>query len=60
MSERDKEALTVLFHGLALGFGFIWLGGFAIGYPHGSWVVGWILPALAVASLVASSKVRRK
>ena len=60
MSERDREAITVLLHGLALGFGFVWLGGFAIGYSEGSSVVGWSLFGLAVGCLVASFRFRGK
>lgn len=56
MSSEDKAGLVVLFRGLAVGLGFVWLFGFAIGYQGWSWVACWVLAGLAVGSLVVASK----
>lgn len=59
MSSEDKAGLVVLFRGLALGLGFVWLFGFAIGYSEWAWVACWLLPVGAVASLVVASRFNR-
>jgi hypothetical protein len=46
VSRADVEALVVLWKGIALGFGFVWLFGFAVGYPN-----AWLPLILAGASL---------
>jgi hypothetical protein len=46
MSRSDVDALVVLWKGIALGFGFVWLFGFAVGYPN-----AWIPLIIAGASL---------
>jgi hypothetical protein len=55
MSSEDKAGLAVLFRGLAVGLGYVWLFGFAIGYQDWGWVA-WVLAGLAVGSLVVASK----
>jgi hypothetical protein len=50
---RVRPEFAIIFYGLAVGLGFFWLMGFAVGYPNGfapfvpfalavsAWVVGW-------------------
>jgi apolipoprotein N-acyltransferase len=33
-SVRVPSEFAIIFYGLAVGFGFVWLMGFAIGYPN--------------------------
>lgn len=58
MSSEDKAGLVVLFRGLAVGLGFVWLFGFAIGYQGAEWVA-WVLAGLAVGSLVVAGRLNR-
>lgn len=58
MSSEDKAGLVVLFRGLAVGLGYVWLFGFAIGYQGSGWVA-WVLAGLAVGSLVVAGRLNR-
>jgi SNF family Na+-dependent transporter len=59
MSSEDKAGLVVLFRGLAVGLGFVWLFGFAVGYQGAGWVACYVLAGLAVGSLVVASRLNR-
>jgi hypothetical protein len=55
MSEKDKEGLVVLMRGVALGFGFVWLLGFAVGYQNGFvpfWLAGMSVGCLWIAKKI--------
>lgn len=45
-----RKEFDIVFYALAMGFGFVWLFGFAVGYPNA--LVPFVLFALAVASFV--------
>lgn len=58
MNKPGVEALVVLLKGVAGGLGFVWLFGFAIGYPN-AWLP-WLIAALAVAALIGSFQIYKR
>lgn len=58
MAKQDKESLVVLWQGVALGLGFIWLFGFAVGYQSVWWPI--IIGGLASQALLYSEIIRRR
>lgn len=58
MSKQTIDGLVVLLKGIAGGLGFVWLFGFAIGYPN-AWLP-WVIAALAVAALVGSFEIYKR
>jgi hypothetical protein len=59
MSSEDKAGLVALFRGLAVGLGFMWLFGFAVGYREWSWLACVLLACGVVGSLVVASRLNR-
>ena len=59
MSEQDRAGLVVLFHGFALGFAFVWVAGFAIGYVGwAGWFAGWSLFIASAVSVAVARWIR--
>lgn len=50
-----KPEFDIVFYGLAVGFIFVWLFGFAVGYQDP--ISPWVIFSLSVASLVAGKKI---
>lgn len=51
-----RKEFDIIFYALAVGLGFVWLFGFAVGYPNG--YLPFVLAGLAVASLVVGWRSR--
>ena len=58
LTKNDVEALVVLWKGIALGLGFVWVMGFAVGYPN-AWLP-WLFAGASLGSLVYSFLIYRK
>lgn len=51
-----RKEFDIIFYALAVGLGFVWLFGFAVGYPNG--YLPFVIAGLAVASFVVGWRSR--
>lgn len=54
---KASKDLAVVVYGLAGGIGFVWLFGFAVGYPNP--LVAWLLAGAWVGCLWLGSKIQK-